>query len=681
MSWEPSQIITDTIGRFQIVVGGQDVSYFRDVPSMVGSWSADEPFGDATARLVFPQITPFERYGSSADLTWLGQWREVEINLVRTDGTVENLWEGMVASVEYELTEDSYRLTATCMGKLYQVDLYVRAPRFFEKDVKVVSFLKSQFSLDSRPNLRCAGLVVRDPNGELDDESKRSGGWERTLTGFIQDELALLVDHDTWDQWTIHKEYPATPVLEKKDRLNQHWIVHCGAPGIELSLSRDFSQAPNTFYGEGTDEAGTSWRHTMPGHVGFYRPLAIAYNEGVGETFYEDTTVSDDYFSSTTQTEFEQGDENPEFDPSAVRIETHTSYGGGVSPARAQDSARGTMRQFVDPGWSGQITLKSDPEEGSRFEIQPGQNILLRWFHLRPPTDDDSYDLQLTLTDGTEAYWQYRTGVVWVWNATTSASDHIGWMFHVASVEADWENQTVTLTVDTKFRDALSLAEVLERTHDGNLDPAHRLRVTRDSSIPEDRKQPWDYHSGSGYLPLGSMDVGDPIDFPPSTNPDAFIHVDPYKNTPADKTPPWKDHWTIVPIEAATKATVMQTEITAYNSDGTVKPIRFSLAFHDEKVWGDSMISDPFHTDAWDPKAADPSLQPNPYVIIAWGQGEQPAGYWPGVATDGDPVTGVHRDHGTWQFQLRPEGEQKLWLAVYCEEETWFQGRIFQGVE
>jgi hypothetical protein len=88
----------------------------------------------------------------------------------------------------------------------------------------------------------------------------------------------------------------------------------------------------------------------------------------------------------------------------------------------------------------------------------------------------------------------------------------------------------------------------------------------------------------------------------------------------------------------------------------------------------------PFAEGAFDRDPEDTLAGFDPSAAVLWGQNGQRAGYWPGLESEGDPVTGIMIDEGTWQFQL-PEGENVLWVAIYAETNAYFQGRFYHGVQ
>lgn len=670
VDWEPQDIIREEIGHIQVVFDGQDVTFFRGttdhpIPTIVETFANEEPFGDTSAVIQFPQVTPFDHIDNSAtgggELDFLRDWSNVELYLVDPDGTKQTLFEGMLASLDDADGEDGPTLTCQCIGALYQVDLYVRAPRFFQDPIPVRHHFASQFSHVSRPHLRTATFYVDGSLSEVDQfTTRRTGSWGKTLTDYIQEELASMVQWEGGNesqvsQWTIHQDRPRTPVLRKKDRTSLHWTVSVGTPGITHELTRDLTQSSNVLYGEGTDQAGTTWRNSRPGHLGTYDPLAAS--ELVHPV-----------------------EDNVEFWLNAVRLETHQAYGSGVSLAEARDSAKRQLSRDRHPGWSGTMSLKTDPREGSRYLIRSGENVFLRSFRSDGSQPTVATE-ELTDPDGNSfspALWVNReTGMVFETDPNDNAKRHRGFLFHISGMEASPSQGEVTLTIDTRARDMISLAEQLARQRESSTDATKRLQVNRASSVIDDETVPWDYNAGSGYIPQGSVNmVGETTDVGnrPSDDNDYYIFV----NGTASK---WEDRWTVVKILAATKVSIEKTELYAYNADGTRAQVPFSLGFFSEQEFAGDMVMDPWSEDGWHTGDGDEALnQVPPSVIVAWGQFEQRAGFYPGAEFDGDPVTGEFVDGNSWEFELEERYAGQLHLGIYAEEDVYFQGRLFRGV-
>lgn len=74
--WLPTLVTTSIWAlRLQVVVDGKEVTFFRNVPTLVKRWTSQEPFGDATATIQFPSITSFDAIRQPvpfADSTFVG---------------------------------------------------------------------------------------------------------------------------------------------------------------------------------------------------------------------------------------------------------------------------------------------------------------------------------------------------------------------------------------------------------------------------------------------------------------------------------------------------------------------------------------------------------------------------------------------------------------------------------
>lgn len=793
-------IITSEWGRLQVVINGVDVTFFRDIPTIVQSWSSGDPFDDATAVIVFPQISTYESFeyaGTEGDLLWLEGHAPVEINLVTgitADGggvVVGNLWEGMIASIEEDVTEDSSAITIQCVGALYQLDYYIRAPKNFDEGQERLyeRAIADEFHPPNtnREALLTSQCIIEYPAGmtETGWETRYSGTWEKTLTGYIQRLLADMVhnplyeelvqegveginakqsivldpdyppfpwgnsypsrtlggtfqfefrgrttskipynggaadvkaaleglanidevsvsgngtngspwivefvgskvrqryqpviriihydlrhDHGTtrnwvidWGQtgqeeiidaddfegsWTLMKNTGRQPVLKMRDENYVNWHVTAGAPGVQHSLKSDYSQSPNVIFGEGTDESATTWRNST-----------IVVEGGEAETNYYPIAWTEQTWPASKN--FSEAGEPTEPPPTVysadnIRIETIQKYGAGVSLLNAKRSAEQQILKESTPGWYGTVTLKSDPEEGSRFEIKAGHNIRLRHFREHVRGNDETF---LDPLPG-----ETERGVI----------------LHVSQANIDFENGTVDLTVDSKFRDLATLAMLIERTKSENQDPAKMLMANRDSGTTDDTKFPWDYTAGSGSIPKESKATkhGELPNGTPSSDPEKFVYV----NGSAGSS---YDRWTIVPVVAAGKGSVSRAEIRAFDASGNPLEIPFHAGVYSRYVTELSMPAEPFAEDAWkQPSVSGEALSGyDPTAIVLWGQGGQRAGYWPGLESEGDPATGILIDEGTWQFQI-PEGKSVFWVALYAETNAYFQGRFYHGVQ
>jgi hypothetical protein len=440
-AWTHTSETIEDWGTLRVVFNGVDVTFLRDVPTIVESFGSAEPLGDTSAVIRFPQITPFEALGTG-DLAAITDWVDVEIKRLHPDGaTLSTLWEGLAAGFD----ERSDGLTVVCLGALHQLDLYVRAPGISDEALDIRALIANEFEHDNRPAMRAQELATTPATGVT---SRVRGAWESPAQY-----IARLLDgayNGSGVQWTVRHDRPRQPVLALKDRTTEHWTVRVGQPGVVHDLTYEPREAANVIYGEGVDQGGNRWRNSFPDQptsYPFFQPLSY------------DTTVHG--FDENAAGDLV--DNRVRVDASKIRIETLTTFGEGFGLAEAK-SVAGTQRSLRGtPAWVGEIRLTADPNQGGRLEIVAGQNVRLQSFR-------------------------------------GSAS---GLLLHIAAVrhELTPEGYTTTLTVDEKGRDAALIDLIRDRNAEAARNPVSRLMVGKDSGANLDSQVPWDAEAGSGFLP------------------------------------------------------------------------------------------------------------------------------------------------------------------------------------
>ena len=255
-------------------------------------------------------------------------------------------------------------------------------------------------------------------------------------------------------------------------------------------------------------------------------------------------------------------------------------------------------------------------------------------------------------------------------------------IFHVAQVSASPQNGTVELTVDTNYRDLLSLDEVQARRRDP-LTPTKMLRIGQSSVFINDQFAPWSKKIGSGCIPTKSKNFfADNVSrfpweeqvakYPPNTHPEFYVRV----NANARKS---FDRWTFFDFVLSENGTARLTELAAYKADGTRAKVAFHFGIYD--IEGGKAGIDPysmphdgdnfspftkyFFTKTDDngvPWTTDPSGRSSMYYptdkdgkeigVILWGNYDQRDGYWPGQYDKGSPVSGLHKDTAEWAWNF-----------------------------
>jgi hypothetical protein len=751
--WDMEQV-RNIGGRFQIIFSklgspnvfglsdgtSRDVTFFRKAPTTISSFSSADPFGDATAQLVFPAITGYDDLDSQEIGSWLADYSDVDIwwipgttdldvplpagvemltyinpltnqqdciapvySYTDVGGVVKiaalrgvKVFEGFVASMDLEGADDSNSLSVSVQGALFQADRYMEKPFFPAGPQTLESLIQAVFDHGARPHLRTQPLVIEWPTGWTKVApaltgapndytsnatpgakwtgytSRSTGAWDRSLTGFCQDQIStMLTTEDSGvtpgNQWTILQalqgdpNYPAgrTPLLKVRDKFaTPDFAMWYGTPGMKCSLTKDTTQSANIYYGDGTDLGGQVWRNAVVAHDGSrtdYLPLAA------------DPSVYPPI-------------NNPSFDKGAFASEAYLKFGTGFNQPDAVTSSQKIMQRTLRSSWAGTITLSTDPSADlPRWLIRAGMTMRLMGF---------------------------------------SGSGADGVSFHIASVECDPSGGTVQLTVDTQYRDLLTLAQAIARTRDP-LTPSKLLQINRATAIIQDLQAPWDYKAGSGFIPKASTafyaycPTNDPFPYndwcqkhPPFLYPQWYVACN---ANAADSNSRWSGP---IPILTAEKGTIARSEFYCVNKFGQIVKNPFHVSLYYVNVHSGDMPRDTTHPNQPSPylpgafESINPAtglpwpdgtfLAPQPSYIIGWGNALQPAGFSPGLYSAGAQPTGLLADDFNWQFDnsntsnqanydiyakvgKEPVSAITIYAMFYAQytEDVYFQGRLF----
>jgi hypothetical protein len=701
--WTATETYT-AAGRWMLVFTApgrpsKDVTNFRSTPTLIENYSFADPFGDALLNLRFPQITGYDDLASNEIASWFTDESNVDLYWVPaiagstvinpvtglTDkglGTPEVLWEGFVGTYDIEETDAGSMLIVACQGALFQGDRHLAKPTYPPRPRTYESMMGDQFSPTYRPNLRTKPLRVDYPSGWTKTQpggkvtaytpmgaapgekvtgysSRDTGTWDRSLTGFCQSLLAVMFTQEDCgvtpgNQWAIRKYAGRQPVLEVRDRFREpDFELWYGQLGVKTGrLTHDSTQKTNVIYGEGTGTDGVSWRN------------AVISADG-SRTDYAPLSFDPAVYPIV---------DNPLFDPDRMVYESYQRYGSGFDQSPATLTAEKTRARDSDPGWTGEVVLSIDPSPTlARWQVRAGMTFKLKGF---------------------------------------AGSGAEGINFHIAEVVANPEQGSISMKVDTKYRDLLTLEEVIARTRDP-LTPSKMLQVNRRTVMIEDIMAPWDYNAGSGYMPRQAryMLKNNPdstfpwtnvtTKFPPKTHPEYYVRVKGKASTPHGR-------WAFFPILTAQKGTIRKIEMCAYDKNGNRLAARFHLSLYYTNVTLTAMpMKDgqhsPFFTGAFEenqpngnPWPAGNFFAPDPSIIIGWGNSVQPAGYSPGSFTGGNPLTGKLVDEATWSFdninnpnfnrnakagQTQPRSAITIYGALYTDypANVYFLGRMYRA--
>jgi hypothetical protein len=291
---------------------------------------------------------------------------------------------------------------------------------------------------------------------------------------------------------------------------------------------------------------------------------------------------------------------NPADDKSIIRhAMPEVDYGSGVWKTDAIKLARKQLERDRYPGTQGRIVLKTDPHEAgsSRFDIEPGHNIHVIGHR-------GGVDLQVS--------------------------------------EVSVNDLTVTLTVDSRARDALTVEAILERNEEARRDPSARSGTKDQASLNKAQVVQYESESKAGFVPRTAI------------NGDSGL-------------------WTIRKTFVS-QVGVAKVEFTATgpNSELVValfnRPIRTSVL--------ESLVGDPLSSaEGWYDNVD--VLQESYGMMEIFGTPENQGGYWPKQKGAG-PLNGRLRDSSSSLYDSPYGGF--VWVAMFTSQSCWVEGRVFPAV-
>lgn len=562
------------IGSFQLHAhppGGmrQDITYLSGIPTSISTYSWTDPFGPERMGLTFPGVSIYEKPGRgrldwlvpnvAIDLVWAGYDYEGQ--------TAEWRWEGRAVSVAW--SNDPQQIDVDVQGAMHELDDFLAYPEYPSRPLPYEFAIERQLARHSDTwlsALRTEWPSWWDKTYAGDEAAKpwlvpeavtpgqnwtglltrKTGSWQRVLTEYIQEMLAGM--YTERGQWTLMLDPHRQPVLRHRDHtltVNDNTVVvDVATPGTQISqFSEDWTQSLAVVYMGGRALSGTLWTGMAPfgdGRETKYLPMAYqrqAWPSGAG---------------------------NPWFRARSIRREVYLEASDGLEQDQGEVLAQEHLRRFAAAGLTGSITLKADPMVGGkpfpRMLITPGRSIQLKGWGGEPE----------------------------------------GIVAHISRTEASPGDNSISLTVDSRFRDFLTVEQVMNRGRD-SLQVIRTLATGKYQPVVPDMLFPWSYES-SGIIPGGSGHVGatiigdvpDNVPFPweewTSTRPPSrpefaahYIHIGP-ASTNAN------DNWAVTssnqgpgfayPIRMSQAGSVRLLQLAAYDANGKVMKVPFHASFY-----------------------------------------------------------------------------------------------------
>jgi hypothetical protein len=656
------------VGRHRFRFDGLDRTFYRGVPMRLVEDSHANPFGPEIAVFHFPQVSPFE-----APPSWLDDGAKVVTTLVDGSGiTVPGwAWIGHVHNRTPELAQDSWGTTVEAKGFLYQSDDATNKPLPTQQGGAAVPIgYRVAQALNHVIGKRYPGITWVDTTPAI---TRSRGSLSQTVMAFVRDLLGTAWT-STSQQWTVLDVAGAMKAqIVLPDPSVVDLTLSAGQDGVTFDLHEEQDEQPNVVYGEWIDPAGGRHQRLKFPRLhedrapAYPLPVGSVFNPGAGTTGFQafsdwmrrngfssfdsqDTYLAsdeDDVKAAQTRmgatsdgivgaqtwgTAFNTGadvgdlrnaiylpiawdprvepylyapdgakiSKNPAYDATVRRKETYVNFGEGLTYREVRRSAQQIVtRNTTGTSLVGQIEVKgTDFEEMSKLVARAGTTLRVRYL--------------------------YGTGSA-------------GVKFHLARIHRAYGDDgtvTATLDVDTKWRDAYTVAQIIERNKAAKADPARLLRRQQTSGLTQDTK-----------LQFDADDIGR-----------IYRH-----NVQGG-------FWRIVEFPAASWGTWVR--VTAVTSPAT----EFALMLFSKEITPrdlDTLVGNPLSSShPYNPQAT--ALEAAG-LIQAWGSADQPAGYSQtnaadGYKSDGAALTGrLEYDSGV---DFAPANGASLFLAEWCAAST-----------
>lgn len=205
--------------------------------------------------------------------------------------------------------------------------------------------------------------------------------------------------------------------------------------------------------------------------------------------------------------------------------------------------------------------------------------------------------------------------------------------FHIAQVTVDPMNGSVQLSVDMSARDLQTLQAVWDRDRAAILPSmiANQGAAASTAVLSNTQSILWDCDAGAGRIPRMGIQA---------------------------------ELWNVIRIPAGQRGIVQQSILAADD------PCEMSWAIFDRPITDVYLrsLGNPLDEGYWTDFPRDAGL------TVAWGNSDNPGGYWPGLKSNDDIQTGIIVDQGPWNF----ESQQApwMWVAVWTDSDTFVQGKI-----
>lgn len=474
-------------------------------------------------------------------------------------------------------------------------------------------------------------------------------------------------------QWTMMKYDGRMPVIRTKNTWTTNHTCTVGTPGITHSLTRDRTQLPNTFYGDGTDPTGCKWRNSKypnfsldtnpPLWPGYYMseklnsrsegvltwqrrmqqsgwPITV---DGIFDSYDQDACrflqnlagiqIDGVIGPQTWAVTFQPGSNSGSLDSAYIaplvldnRVEPFLYSGNGATIGENPNFDKSLMRiesysNYGDKASKREATISATNELIRNRDIGYYGNLTLA---IDP---EGSSRFEIKAGQNIE-YKGYRGEDI---------------LLHITDASIDFAGQTVSLTVDTKARDNETVMAMIERDRIVGEPVGVPTRPSNSSSKQVEDKVVFDCESNAGWIPWFYLNAR---------------------------------LWSVVRVPLGEVGSIAKTHFVAQQPEALFSMAVFDRIIHPyfllEQGGGNPLDDDKY----WQNFPDDRGL------MQAWGNASEMCGFYPGRSgtsdsEDPDPWTGVMLDGSGWQFWS--SSPPWVWVAFWSDTTTVVGGRFWPG--
>lgn len=692
LNWATRRAKQRTQARDRILVDGQDVTFWRmtrpgDQPMRAPGYELREPFAYGPSALTLPRFNAqLEEWPS-----WAREGATVKYQRVYESGTIVTDYVGRVLARRVDGVNGVLEIGGFIEGPANLI--YQPAP-VYRTLVDIGHHIQLALQLVNAPMASYYGPTTGFEVPQRGDMS---------LLAWLQLLGALAVNEAGQQRTVMPTEWGKNEwAFNYKNTTTVHGTVFADGSRVTLNVVDDATEKPNVYYAQGVNPEGGFWRNSKaPGVTGTQGdPPPYPFNNGQAfgiDTTDDDTDTGDgvdvlrvalqtfgylsprynyqgvytaeiafavqqvrsdaglppsdavttnvwDALFDITNTGVSIADarqhpvsldnrvmkwnfspsghrlsRNASYDPGLLRVDRNVDMGPGVLLNEGAAWCRSQrLRLNGGKNWAGTITLNTGGFVGQHSTVASAEGA-----NVMSPRD-------------------FRPGMnVWV--------PHFdgGTLFHISGVSVN-DDDTATLTVDTKARDLPELREVLERRREGRRDVRREWKAENGATVRSSDVPAWD-------ADLGGRLFRDVTLFP--------------------------NRWNWVPVPVGQMGTISMVNIHTQgppkDNDAGFDQREFAMVVCSRRVPGMGFhLGNPFAVDSnnesiWVTDDQVAAWIHDKTILYAAGTAQQPCGYGARRknADNGErtsaPLTGAHYDDASWEYLCDPFEPTILWLGIY----------------